>query len=474
MVMTTIETAQGPRIAAAQGTIRTANLLGSVSRKAGGLFESVRGLVKSLERTGMEVRVLGLEDEFTAADGPAWAPVPVRTFALSGPQRFGFSAELARELNEFRPDITHTHGIWMYLSVATRSYSRRHRRRYVVSAHGMLDPWALDHSRWKKLAAYLLYERQHLRGADCLRALCEAEARAMRGLGLKNPIAIIPNGVLLTDEVQSPECKVQSPESKIQSRESHSPSLRSWVQRGEGGVGAQGSGIRSRRKEEFEGRKVLLYLGRVHAKKGLLNLVKAWAGVQGGCLSSSAARRTDWVLAIAGWDENGHEAQLKRLCDELGLAWVELSHPDDTWSGPAAANIEASGSQVFFVGPQFGVGKSCWYEGCSAVVLPSYSEGLPMVVLEAWAHGKPVLMTPECNLPEGFAAGAALRIGTSVAETGRGLQTLFEMSPGELEKMGARGRALAGGRFGWTRIAAQMREVYEWVLGGGAKPETVR
>jgi len=107
-------------------------------------------------------------------------------------------------------------------------------------------------------------------------------------------------------------------------------------------------------------------------------------------------------------------------------------------------------------------------------VLPSFSEGLPMTVLEAWAYAKPVLMTPECNLPEGFVVGAALQIGTTSKEIAAGLKQLIEMSDDDRKAMGASGRALVAEKFLWRRVGEQMRAVYEWVVGGGTRPETVR
>ena len=97
-----------------------------------------------------------------------------------------------------------------------------------------------------------------------------------------------------------------------------------------------------------------------------------------------------------------------------------------------------------------------------------------MAILEAWTHAKPVLMTPECNLPEGFAAGAALRIGSEAADIGTGLTQLFGMADSDRKQMGTRGRSLVAEKFSWPRIGEQMRAVYEWVLGGGAPPDTVR
>ncbi|PYK25405.1 MAG: glycosyl transferase family 1, partial [Verrucomicrobia bacterium] len=133
----------------------------------------------------------------------------------------------------------------------------------------------------------------------------------------------------------------------------------------------------------------------------------------------------------------------------------------------------AAGDSVVFLGSRFGAEKSECYRTCDAFILPSLSEGLPMTVLEAWAYAKPVLMTPECNLPEGFLANAALRIGPSAEEIAAGLKQLVEMSTDDRAAMGARGRDLVTRDFSWPRIGEQMRAVYDWVL-GGEMPNTVR
>ena len=82
-------------------------------------------------------------------------------------------------------------------------------------------------------------------------------------------------------------------------------------------------------------------------------------------------------------------------------------------------------------------------------------------------------MTPECNLPQGFEADAALQIGTTPEEIAVGLKQLCEMSDQDRIEMGDHGRALVATRFAWPRIGEQMRGVYEWVL-GREMPDTVR
>jgi poly(glycerol-phosphate) alpha-glucosyltransferase len=316
-------------------------------------------------------------------------------------------------------DVADTHGLWLYPGIAAKNYSRKNNRPYLISPHGMLDPWAMKNSRWKKLIAWRLFEREHLRGARCFRALCASEASSIRQLHLKNDIAIIPNGIdLPTGIVHS------------------APPWKGAVE---------------------PGKKVLLFLSRIHPKKGLVNLLKAWA---------MNRKSEEWVLAIAGWDQGGHEQELKQLATELGLVWADVRKQEMNSKLQTACS-------VLFLGPQFNEAKAACYHHCDAFVLPSFSEGLPMVVLEAWAYSRPVIMTPECNLPEGFLAGAALKMETTAASMAAGLNELQRMTVAERTTMGNRAHDLVVERFTWSRVGRQLQAVQEWVLGGVAKPDCI-
>jgi len=96
-----------------------------------------------------------------------------------------------------------------------------------------------------------------------------------------------------------------------------------------------------------------------------------------------------------------------------------------------------------------------------------------MVVLEAWVNAKPVLMTPECNLPEGFSAGAALKMETTEASLVVGLNELQRMTDAERVAMGNRARELVVARFTWSQVARQLSAVEQWILGGGEKPDCI-
>jgi poly(glycerol-phosphate) alpha-glucosyltransferase len=401
--------------------MNTISTLPWISRKAGGLQESVKRLHQALhEIPGVNVSVIALLDEYSAEDVPGWLPLPVSLSEVVGPPEFGFSPSYFPRLLQANADILHTNGIWQYPSIAVSRWHEKTGRPYVISPHGMLDPWAVGNSAWRKETALAFYERRHLEGAACIRALCESEAQAIRQFGLRNPICIIPNAID-TPEQQNGNLKISEPP---------------W------------------HDDQTAGKKILLYLGRLHPKKGLLNLIRGWAAV----------RPNEWILAIAGWDQAGHESELKRLCMDLNLPFID-SQTQNGKPPPSAP--------VCFLGPQFGRNKAACYAHCDAFILPSFSEGLPMVILEAWAYRKPVLMTPQCNLPEGFTAEAAIRIEPNVDSIVAGLQSLSRASSKQHQDIGERGFALVMARFNWAKCANDMAQVYSWILGLGPKPAVV-
>ena len=229
---------------------------------------------------------------------------------------------------------------------------------YIVSPHGMLDSWALENSQLKKKVAAALYERRHLKRAACLHALCASEADSIRAFGLKNPIATIPNGI-------------EIPQSKTKD---------------------------TRYKSKDADKKLMLFLGRLHPKKGLENALRAWAKIRG--QESGVRGQEEWQFVIAGWDQGDHEVKLKQLCEELGLSFAEV--PAKQFLSLDAGSGQLSAFSVVFVGPLFGELKAQLLERANVFILPSFSEGLPMSILEAWAYELPVVMTDYCNLPEGF------------------------------------------------------------------------
>ena len=141
--------------------MRVGFLVSSVSRKAGGLFQSVRGLAKAAASTSADVRVFGLRDEQSAVDLQEWQPLSVQTFRPRL-RAWGYSNELVPAMLNADLDILSVHGLWKYCSVASHRWHRQTGCPYVVHPHGMLEPWAVRNAMWKKRIAALLYENQHL------------------------------------------------------------------------------------------------------------------------------------------------------------------------------------------------------------------------------------------------------------------------------------------------------------------------
>src|ERR1035441_7080042 len=130
----------------------------SVSRDAGGLFESVCRLAQSTARHAHDVTVFGVEDTHTGADIAAWSPLEVRVFKTIGPKRFSFALRYSAALLASQGNLVMSHGLWRYTSKATHAWHKKTGFPYIVNPHGMLDPWAIKNSRWKKRIASFLFE----------------------------------------------------------------------------------------------------------------------------------------------------------------------------------------------------------------------------------------------------------------------------------------------------------------------------
>jgi glycosyltransferase involved in cell wall biosynthesis len=388
--------------------MKLAVVTGSTSRRAGGLFVGVRRLVQQLHMMGIHVVVHSIYDDFSGADANLWDPVATRILTGRGPGTLGFAPDLRNALETFEPEIIEIHGLWKLISLSAVNAARRSACPYLIHTHGMLDRWALQNSAWKKKLACWLYQREHLKRAACIRALNADEVESIRSFGITNPIAIIPYGIDLPESHDRPASMDGHPELHCAN-----PKLRT-----------------------------LLFLGRIHPKKGLAELIDGW--------KFSGVSRQGWILQIAGWDDGGHEKALRQRIRCLGVEESIL------WSGPL-----------------FGTRKDAALRSSSAFVLASFSEGLPIAILEAWAYGKPVLMTPQCNLPEGFAAQAALSIDPNPNSIAKGIRRIAEMPTEELAAMGRHGRRLVEEKFAWPQIAADMKAVYDWILGHGSRPACV-
>ncbi|PQO38067.1 glycosyltransferase [Blastopirellula marina] len=393
--------------------LRIAFAVGGLYTEASGVGRIVCDLANALARHSTPI------DVYTAACGGQRTAshmlnAPNRCFSFDGYWlgRLSISPalnhRLRRDLEQF--DLIHNHSFWMMPNHYASKNAHRHSKPVVFTAHGVLEPWALGRSRWKKRIAGLWFQDRDLRQSACIQVNSESEVKGIRDYGLRNNIAIIPNGVDLSVIDQSLD---------------H----------------ASGRGDLRSKYPELRDKKICLFLSRLHEKKGLAHLIEAWSRI--------ARDQAEWHLVIAGPDD-GFEAEVRQRIS--GQPWSQ---------------------SITLTGPLFGQDKYAALAVADTFVLPSFSEGFSMAVLEAMACRLPVLISPGCNFPEVARTGAGIEVEPTVDATLDGLSELMQMSDSQRQAMGERGRRMIEGQYTWDRVAQQTIELYRWLLGRAERPSCV-
>jgi poly(glycerol-phosphate) alpha-glucosyltransferase len=355
-------------------------LTASASRLGGGVFEAVAAQARLIRDMGAVPVVFALDDMYAAGDAVRFEGAEVHHCAVKGPPQIGYAPDLVQRLLQADLACLHLHGIWMYPSAAGSAWAARSGRAYIVSPHGMLDPWIVARGRWKKTLARMGYERSSWRRAHALHALTAREAKDILREAGRHDSIVIPNA----GPVPGPA------------------------------------------RDRAEGDNSLLFIGRIHKKKNLIALVDGWM---------AAARPDGARLLIAGWG------------DEVDVAALREA-------------VARAGASVEFLGPVYGAQKKALLARAAFAVLPSHSEGLPMAVLEAWSAGAPMLMTQECNLPEGFDAGAAIDCGYDAASLGAAISRAFALEHDDWAAMSRAAQRLASDRFSEHVVRSRWCEAY--------------
>ena len=303
-------------------------------------------------------------------------------------------SSLARESKQANiPVLVHDHGIWRSNNVAAGIASHGAGIPYILSPRGALEPWALGYKSNRKNLAWLLYQRRITRSSAALVAASDQERDSIKNIVPDHPVAVIPNGV--TWPAQMPDRSVR----------------------------------RSGRRAS------LLFMSRVHPKKNLLSLVRAWHQV---CRASS---RDHWTLQIAGPDQLDHTKEVRNYVHSLNLD-----------------------SRVEFLGPIDEDKKGAVFASADLFVLPSFSENFGIVVAEALAYGLPVVATrgtPWASLTERECGWWVEPTAEALAVA---LSDAVDLTAADRHAMGLKGREYVRTAFSWDGIGLMTAQLYDWVL----------
>lgn len=387
--------------------MRVLHFITSIDRASGGTSAYMQLLAKELGKlvelhvvTHKSVNPLALENcEVNYINGNALG--------------MGMKREWLGVLDEVKPDVVHVNCCWMPEIALAQKWAQERGYKVVLTPHGMLEPWIMQRHYWtKKVPAIWLFQRNAVKRADCIHATALSEKEHLEALGWNNKISVIPNGI----DVENIEMK------------------RSWQRTGK-----------------------ILFLSRVHPKKGINFLIEAAALLkpqitqintkeektirENSCNSLLPKRNDSWFekmkFVVAGESFGNYVDELKQLARDKGV------------------------SDMFeFVGGVYGDEKWKLYREADLFVLPTHSENFGIVVAEALASGTPVITTkgtPWQEL-EKYDCGWWTEVGTE--PTAKALQSFLSLTEADLERMGRNGRRLVEEKYSAKSVAAQMVRMY--------------
>ncbi|MCM8799930.1 MAG: glycosyltransferase [Candidatus Omnitrophica bacterium] len=306
----------------------------------GGPTQAVLDICKGLVKYGQDVTIfttnadinkkldVSLDREFNL-DG-----IKIFYFPVSFLKHYKFSylffKNIKKTIKNF--EIIHIHSLFQFPSLVSSYYAQRFNLPYIIRPLGQLDPFLLKRHRIRKVLYLNLIERRNLKSASYIHFTSEEERRLALKTGIKFNSFVLPLGIDLERFTSLPA---------YGSFRQHYP--------------------------ELEGKKIILFLGRISFKKGLDILVEAFYRL---CMV-----RDDLYLVIAGPDDEGYSKIVKRLIKKRNIL-----------------------DRVIFTGMLLGEDKLSVLRDSDIFVLPSYSENFGLAIVEAMACGLPVVISDKVNI----------------------------------------------------------------------------
>ena len=320
----------------------------------------------------------------------------IKIFPVGLIKFFPFSFSYLKKMILVKPNLIDVQGLWSSSAIFNLIYNKFKPTPYIVTPRGMLEDWALKQSYFKKAIYYFFIEKYHLRNAVCLRATSKMEMNTFRKLGFKNIIINVFNSIKI-------------PKLNLNKK------------------------IKSKKKKR------ILFLSRIHEKKGISELLNAWKYI--------FERYADWELVICGYDKDGYKQKMIKLSNKLKLDRV-------IWKD-------------FVMGKE----KDDLFKSSDLFILLSHSENFGLAIAEALSFGLPVITTyntPWKNLNK-YKCGWCIDL--KMKKIVKTLETAMSLNNKQKLSMGKRGRAWVIRDFSDQSIGIKMQSVYNWILKKGPMPK---
>jgi glycosyltransferase involved in cell wall biosynthesis len=381
--------------------MRILHAIQSANPAGGGPIEGIRQLAAAT-RSEHEHHVVSLDDP-TAAFLASF-PLPVN--ALGPASVLGYSSRLTPWMRSHAQawDCVVIHGLWRYISVGIWRALRASATPYVVMPHGMLDPWFKREYPFKHLKKWLFWpwtEYRVLKDATAVVFTCEEECRRAR----QSFWLYRCNEAIGTQAVATPP----------------------------GDPPAQRANF-LKQHPELDGKRIVLFLGRIHPKKGCDNLVSAFAG------AASADARLH--LVMAGPCADGWKAELQREAEKLGAS------RRITWTGMLSGDLKWGA-----------------FHSAETFILPSHQENFGIAVAEALACGVPVLISDQVQIwREIEQDGAGLVEPDNLTGTAQLLRRWLELTPAQRGAMSDCARRCFHRRFETSLAADKLTTIFRQAI----------
>ncbi len=386
--------------------IKVLHVIPAVAFSYGGPSQAVLEMCRALTAQGIKAEIAT-----TSADAKndlnvplekmvLYEGVPVYFFKRTLRSEYKFSWPmtrwLARNVSDY--DLLHIHSIFNYPATAAVALARRNKVSYILRPLGMLEDWPLRQNRFVKMAYLNLIEKASINHASILHYTSEEEKSASERLGFSAPGIVIPLGISTASEDGTP--------AKGDFRDRH-PACR--------------------------GKKLVVFLSRIHPKKGLELLIDA--------LSNLRRIRDDFFFVIAGSGDPAYEGRIKERVRNGSLM-----------------------PQTLFTGFLEGEKKNALLNDADLFVLPSYQENFGLAVVEAMARGVPVVVSNRVNISHEIeSAGAGITVPCEAPKLGEAIQTLLNDEK-KRRAMGEGAKRLVSEKFNSREMAGRLTRLYDFLL----------